>query len=252
MLRDSMSSSNLVAIVTGAGRGIGEAIAVRLARDGMRVACVSRTESNAVRTANAINAEHSDAARAYTVDVADRAAVAAVCERILGDFGQVDVLVNNAGVTRDGLAMRMSEEDWDVVLDTNLKGAFHFIQGVMRPMVRQRSGRIINISSVAGLGGNAGQANYAASKSGLLGLTKSLALELGSRSITVNAVAPGFINTDMTGGLPEALKANILQRIPLGRFGNPEDVAGAVAFLASAEGRYVTGQTLTVDGGMVM
>jgi len=175
-----------------------------------------------------------------------------VCERILGDFGQVDVLVNNAGVTRDGLAMRMSEEDWDVVLDTNLKGAFHFIQGVMRPMVRQGSGRIINISSVAGLGGNAGQANYAASKSGLLGLTKSLALELGSRSITVNAVAPGFINTDMTGGLPEALKANILQRITLGKFGNPEDVAGAVAFLASAEGRYVTGQTLTVDGGMVM
>jgi len=247
-----MTSPTSIAIVTGAGRGIGEAIARRLARDGARVACVSRTEGNAVRTADAINATNPDAARPYAVDVADRKTVAALCERILADFGRVDILVNNAGLTRDGLAMRMSEEDWDLVLDTNLKGAFNFIQGVMRPMVKQRSGRIINISSVAGLAGNAGQANYAASKAGLVGLTKSLALELASRSITVNAVAPGFIVTDMTGGLPENVKASVLQKIPLGRFGDPEDIAGAVAFLAGPEGKYITGQTLTVDGGMVM
>ena len=241
-----------IAIVTGAGRGIGEAIARRLARDGARVACVSRTEVNASKTADAINSASPEAALPYAVDVADRKAVAALCERILADFGRVDILVNNAGLTRDGLAMRMSEEDWDLVLDTNLKGSFNFIQGVMRPMVRQRSGRIINITSVAGLAGNAGQANYSASKAGLVGLTKSLALELASRSITVNAVAPGFITTDMTGGLPENVKAAILQKIPLGRFGDPDDIACAVAFLAGPEGRYITGQVLTVDGGMVM
>lgn len=241
-----------VAIVTGAGRGIGEAIARRLACDGARVACVSRTESNAAKIASAINETRPDSARAYAVDVAERAAVAALCERILADFGRVDVLVNNAGVTRDGLAMRMSEEDWDLVIDTNLKGAFSFIQGVMRPMVRQRSGRIINIASVAGLNGNPGQANYSASKAGLIGLTKTLARELASRSITVNAVAPGFITTDMTGTLPENIKASVLAQIPLGRFGEPEEIAAAVAFLAGPQARYITGQTLTVDGGMVM
>jgi 3-oxoacyl-[acyl-carrier protein] reductase len=241
-----------VAIVTGAGRGIGEAIARRLARDGTRVACVSRSESNALKTADAINTATPDAARAYAVDVADRKAVTGICERIMADFGRVDILVNNAGLTRDGLAMRMSEEDWDVVLDTNLKGAFNFIQGVMRPMVKQRAGRIINIASVAGLTGNAGQANYAASKAGLIGLTKTLARELASRSITVNAVAPGFITTDMTTVLPENVKAAVLAQIPLGRFGDPEDIAAAVAFLAGPEGKYITGQTLTVDGGMVM
>ena len=241
-----------VSIVTGAGRGIGEAIARRLARDGARVACVSRTETNAAKTAEAINAATPDAARPYAVDVADRKAVAALCERILTDFGRVDILVNNAGLTRDGLAMRMSEEDWDLVLDTNLKGSFNFIQGVMRPMVKQRSGRIINISSVAGLAGNAGQANYSASKAGLVGLTKTLALELASRSITVNAVAPGFITTDMTVSLPDTVKNAVLQKIPLGRFGDPDDIAGAVAFLAGPEGKYITGQVLTVDGGMVM
>jgi 3-oxoacyl-[acyl-carrier protein] reductase len=241
-----------VAIVTGAGRGIGEAIARRLARDGARVACVSRTESNAAKTAEAINAATPDAARPYAVDVADRKAAAGVCERILADFGRVDILVNNAGLTRDGLAMRMSEEDWDIVIDTNLKGAFNFIQGVMRPMVRQRAGRIINISSVAGLNGNPGQANYSASKAGLIGLTKTLARELASRSITVNAVAPGFITTDMTTGLPDSVKTAVLAQIPLGRFGDPEDIAAAVAFLAGPEAKYITGQTLTVDGGMVM
>ena len=241
-----------VSIVTGAGRGIGEAIALRLAGDGSRVACVSRSEANAEKTASAINAATPDAARAYAVDVADRKAVAAVCERILADFGRVDILVNNAGLTRDGLAMRMSEEDWDLVLDTNLKGAFNFIQGIMRPMVKQRAGRIINIASVAGLTGNAGQANYSASKAGLIGLTKTLARELASRSITVNAVAPGFITTDMTDVLSEAIKTAVLTQIPLGRFGDPADIAAAVSFLASPEAKYITGQTLTVDGGMVM
>jgi 3-oxoacyl-[acyl-carrier protein] reductase len=241
-----------VAIVTGAGRGIGEAIARRLARDGARVACVSRTETNAAKTAGAINAATPDAARPYAVDVSDRKAVGALCEQILADFGRVDILVNNAGLTRDGLAMRMSEEDWDLVLDTNLKGAFNLIQGVMRPMVKQRAGRIINIASVAGLTGNAGQANYSASKAGLIGLTKTLARELASRSITVNAVAPGFITTDMTTILPENVKAAVLAQIPLGRFGDPEDIAAAVAFLAGPEAKYITGQTLTVDGGMVI
>jgi len=241
-----------IAIVTGAGRGIGEAIARRLAHGGARVACVSRTEANAAKTAEAINASAPDAARPYAVDVADRKSVAALCEQILADFGRVDILVNNAGLTRDGLAMRMSEEDWDLVLDTNLKGAFNFIQGVMRPMIKQRSGRIINISSVAGLSGNAGQANYSASKAGLIGLTKTLAKELASRGITVNAVAPGFISTDMTNILPDNIKTAVLTQIPLGKFGEPDDIAAAVAFLASPEAKYITGQTLTVDGGMVM
>ncbi|HEX4086891.1 MAG TPA: 3-oxoacyl-ACP reductase FabG [Chthoniobacteraceae bacterium] len=244
--------STPVAIVTGAGRGIGEAIARKLARDGARVACVSRTEANAAKTAETINAGAPGAARAYAVDVADRKGVQAVCEQILADFGGVNILVNNAGLTRDGLAMRMSEEDWDLVLDTNLKGAFSFIQGVMRPMIKQRGGRIINIASVAGLMGNAGQANYAASKAGLIGLTKTLARELASRSITVNAVAPGFITTDMTGVLPENVKTAVLGQIPLGRFGDPDDIAAAVAFLAGPDSKYITGQTLTVDGGMVM
>ena len=172
--------------------------------------------------------------------------------RILEDFGRVDILINNAGVTRDGLSMRMSIEDWETVIDTNLKGAFSFIQALMRPMIKQRSGRIINISSIAGLTGNAGQANYAASKAGLIGLTKSLARELASRGITVNAIAPGFIVTDMTGVLSDQTKEAILSKIPLGKFGQGEDIAAAVAFLAAPEAKYITGQVLTVDGGMVM
>jgi len=240
------------AIVTGAGRGIGEAIAKRLAAGGARVAAVSRTEANAERTAQAINAEHAGAARAYAVDVADFNAVQELADAIIGDLGRVDILVNNAGVTRDGLSMRMSSEDWDVVVDTNLKGAFNFIRAVQRPMARQRSGRIINISSVSGIMGNAGQANYAASKAGLIGLTKTIARELSSRGITVNAVAPGFIQTDMTDALPESIRSAVVERIPLGRFGVPEDIAATVAFLAGAEAAYITGQTLVVDGGMVM
>ena len=199
-----------------------------------------------------INAARADTARAYAVDVADHAAVQQTAARILEDFGRVDILVNNAGVTRDGLSMRMSLEDWETVIDTNLKGAFSFTQAIMRAMIKQRSGRIINISSVAGLTGNAGQANYAASKAGLIGLTKTLARELASRGITVNAVAPGFIVTDMTGMLSEQVKEAILAKIPLGKFGEGEDIAAAVAFLAAPEAKYITGQVLTVDGGMVM
>ena len=247
-----MRFENQVAIVTGAGRGIGHAIALRLAEEGARVASVSRSEANAQRTADEINATHESTARAYAVDVADHAAVHEVAGKIFADFGHVDILVNNAGVTRDNLSMRMSVEDWDTVVDTNLKGAFSFIQAVVRPMVKQRSGRIINISSIAGLTGNAGQANYAASKAGLIGLTKTLARELASRGITVNAVAPGFIMTDMTGVLPDKVKEAVLAQIPLGKFGEGADIAAAVAFLAAPEAKYITGQTLTVDGGMVM
>ena len=247
-----MRFGNQVAIVTGAGRGIGHAIALRLASEGARVAVVSRTELNAHRTAEEINAQFAGLAKAYAVDVADHAAVKKLVEQILADFSRVDILVNNAGLTRDGLSMRMSEEDWDVVVDTNLKGAFNFIQAVERPMLKQRSGRIINIASVAGIMGNAGQANYAASKAGLIGLTKVIARELASRGITSNAVAPGFITTDMTEVLPEALKTGVVGQIPLGKFGEPADIADAVAFFASAEAKYITGQVLSVDGGMVM
>ncbi|HEY8834551.1 MAG TPA: 3-oxoacyl-[acyl-carrier-protein] reductase [Chthoniobacterales bacterium] len=247
-----MRFENQVAVVTGAGRGIGHAIAVRLAKEGARVASVSRTEANAQKTADEINAVRADAAKAYAVDVADQAAVQKAAEHIFADFGRVDILVNNAGVTRDGLSMRMSMDDWDTVLNTNLKGAFNFTQAVMRPMIKQRSGRIINISSIAGLIGNAGQANYAASKAGLIGLTKTLARELASRGITVNAVAPGLIETDMTTVLSEEIRQNILKNVPLGKLGEPDDIAGAVAYLASAEAKYITGQVLTVDGGMVM
>jgi len=247
-----MRFENQVAVVTGAGRGIGHAIAVRLANEGARVASVSRTEANAQKTADEINASRADAAKAYAVDVADQTAVQEAAAKIFADFGRVDILVNNAGVTRDGLSMRMSMEDWDTVLNTNLKGAFNFTQAVMRPMIKQRSGLIINISSIAGLTGNAGQANYSASKAGLIGLTKTLARELASRGITVNAVAPGLIETDMTTVLSDEIRQSILQKVPLGKLGEPDDIAGAVAYLASPEAKYITGQVLTVDGGMVM
>ena len=247
-----MRFENQVAVVTGAGRGIGHAIALRLAKEGARVASVSRTEANAEKTASEINGLRADAAKAYAVDVADQAAVQRAAAEIFEQFGRVDILVNNAGVTRDGLSMRMSMDDWDTVLNTNLKGAFNFTQAVMRPMIKQRSGRIINISSIAGLIGNAGQANYAASKAGLIGLTKTLARELASRGITVNAVAPGLIETDMTTVLSEEIRQSILQKVPLGKLGEPDDIASAVAYLASSEAKYITGQVLTVDGGMVM
>src|SRR5881398_1960241 len=209
-----MRFENQVAVVTGAGRGIGHAIALRLASEGARVACVSRTEANAKKTADEINAARPDTAKAYAVDVADHAAVQKIGAQILQDFGRSDILVNNAGVTRDALAMRMSLEDWDDVINTNLRGAFSFTHALVRAMTKQRNGRIINISSVIGLMGNAGQTNYGASKAGLIGFTKSLARELASRNITVNAVAPGFVTTDMTAGLSDDIKKAIQARIP--------------------------------------
>ncbi len=244
--------ANQVAIVTGAGRGIGEAIARRFAAEGAKVAIVSRTEANSQKVADAINAEHPEAARPYAVDVADFEAVQKVGEQVLADFGRVDILVNNAGITRDTLAMRMSSDDWDAVLSTNLKGAFNFVRAVARPLVKQRSGRIINISSVSGLMGLAGQANYAASKAGLIGMTKSIAREFASRGITVNVVAPGFIETDMTAVLNEEVRKGAQAQIPQARFGAGDDIAAAVAFLASGEAAYITGQVLAVDGGMSM
>jgi 3-oxoacyl-[acyl-carrier protein] reductase len=241
-----------VAVVTGAGRGIGQAIAGRFVSEGARVAVISRTEENAQATVAALNNNKPDVARAYAVDVADASAVASVCSQILKDFGSVAILINNAGITRDRLSMRMSEEDWNLVVDTNLKGAFHFIQNLQRPMMKQHYGRIINITSISGLIGQAGQVNYSASKAGLIGLTKALAREVAGRQVTVNAVAPGFITTDMTKDLPEAVRQQMLEHIPLRAFGEVGDVAAAVAFLASKEARYITGQVLTVDGGLTM
>jgi len=247
-----MRFAGRVGIITGAGRGIGHAIAVRLASEGARVACVSRTEANAKKTTDEINSLRANAAKYYAVDVADHAAVQKIGAQILQDFGKIDILINNAGMTRDALAMRMSLEDWDSVINTNLRGAFSFTQAILRAMIKQRSGRIINISSVSGIMGNAGQTNYAASKAGLIGFTKSLARELASRNITVNAIAPGFITTDMTAGLSDEVKKALHAKIPLGKTGTPEDIANAVAFLASADAGYITGQTLCVDGGIVM
>ncbi len=242
---------NQTAVVTGAGRGIGRAIALRFAAEGADVAVVSRTAENSEKTAGEVRALGRKA-WAYAVDVSDGTAVNAAAEKILAEAGKVDILVNNAGVTRDGLLMRMSEEDWDMVLDTNLKGAFMFTKALTRSFIKQRSGRIINIASIIGLIGNAGQCNYAASKAALIGFTKSVARELASRGITVNAVAPGFIETDMTAALKEEMKAELLKKIPLNLLGQPEDVAQAALFLAGPGARYVTGQVLTVDGGMVM
>ncbi|HTV43590.1 MAG TPA: 3-oxoacyl-[acyl-carrier-protein] reductase [Candidatus Sulfotelmatobacter sp.] len=242
---------NQIAIVTGAGRGIGRAIALKFAGAGANVACVSRTRENSEKAAEEIRALGRKA-WALAVDVADANAVKAAAEQIIADCGRVDILVNNAGVTRDGLLMRMSDEDWDAVMNTNLKGAFHFTREFFRIFAKQRAGRIINISSVVGLVGNPGQCNYAASKAGLIGFTQSIAKELASRSVTVNAIAPGFIETDMTSDLNAELKTNILKAIPMGKFGAADDIAEAALFLASPGARYITGQVLTVDGGMVM
>lgn len=240
-----------IAVVTGAGRGIGRAVALRFAAEGADVVCVSRTAGNAEQAAGEVRAA-GRRAWAFAVDVSDAAAVHALAEQILAATGNLDILVNNAGVTRDGLVMRLSEEDWDTVIDTNLKGAYLITRAFTRPLLKQRAGRIINIASVIGLIGNAGQANYAASKAGLIGFTKSVARELASRGITCNAIAPGFITTDMTAVLGEELRAELLKRIPLNCFGEPEDIAQAALFLAGPGGRYVTGQVLVVDGGMVM
>jgi len=245
------SLASQVAVVTGAGRGIGRAIALRFAAAGADVVCVSRTEQNSEKVAGEVKALGRKA-WALAVDVADSAAVGAAGERILADAGRVDVLVNNAGIARDGLLMRMSDADWDAVLNTNLKGAFSFTRAFTRSFLKQRSGRIINISSIIGLIGNAGQANYAASKAALIGFTKACARELGSRGITANAIAPGFIDTDMTAALDDKARAALLERIPLNALGKPEDIAEAALYLAGPGGRYITGHVLTVDGGMVM
>ena len=243
--------SNQVAVVTGAGRGIGRAIALAFANAGADVVCVSRTAENSEKVAGEIR-EIGRKGWACPVDVADAAAVAAAAEKILADAGRVDVLVNNAGITRDGLLMRMTDADWDAVLNTNLRGAFCFTRAFSRAFLKQRSGRIINISSVIGLTGNAGQCNYAASKAALIGFTKSVARELASRGITCNALAPGFIETDMTGAVSPEVRAEVIKKIPLNCLGRVEDIAAAALFLASPAARYITGQVLTVDGGMVM
>jgi len=240
-----------VALVTGASRGLGKAIALALAAEGASIAAVARSEEALKETLEAIRAT-GGVAEPFPLDVADGAAVEAAVEKIAARFQHIDILVNNAGVTRDGLLMRMKSEDWDAVLNTNLKGAFHLTKQVGRLMVKQRAGRIVNISSVIGLMGNAGQANYAASKAGLIGFSKSVAREFASRNITCNVVCPGFIETDMTRGLGEEMRKKLLERIPLQRLGQPGDVAGTVAFLCSPAASYITGQILTVDGGMVM
>ena len=242
---------NQIAVVTGAGRGIGRAIALKFAGAGADVVAVSRTVENSEKVAGEIRALGRKA-WAFAVDVSDSAAVAAAGEKILAAAGRVDILVNNAGVTRDGLLMRMSDADWDTVLDTNLKGAFLVTKAFNRAMLKQRSGRIINIASVVGIMGNAGQCNYSASKAGLIGFTKSAAREFAARGVTVNAIAPGFTETDMTADLKPEMREVILKQIPLGSLGQAEDIASAALYLAGASGRYVTGQVLTVDGGMVM
>ena len=243
--------ANQIAVVTGAGRGIGRAIALKFAAEGADVVCVSRTAENSEKVASEIRAL-SRKAWAHAVDVSDAAAVGAAAEKILAEAGRVDVLVNNAGVTRDGLLMRMSEADWDTVLDTNLKGAFLFTKAFTRALLKQKSGRIINVASIIGLIGNAGQCNYSASKAALIGFTKAVARELASRGITVNAIAPGFIETDMTAAVNEEMRKQLLANIPLSRFGHPDEIAEAALFLAGPAARYITGQVLTVDGGMVM
>jgi len=240
-----------VAVVTGAGRGIGRAVALAYAKMGADVVCVSRTEENSAKVAAEVEALGRKT-WPLAVDVSDTAAVAAAAKEILESAGRVDILVNNAGVTRDNLLMRMSEEEWDTVINTNLKGAFNFTKAFSRPFIRQRSGRIINIASVIGLIGNAGQSNYAASKAALIGFTKSIAKELAPRGITVNAIAPGFIETDMTAALDDKVRGEILAGVPLKRFGSPDDIAHAAVFLAMEPSGYITGQVLTVDGGMVM
>ena len=238
-----------VALVTGATRGIGAAIALELAQHGLKVIGTGTTQDGAARISGALSAF---GGQGCTLDVNDGAALEALVDEIVKTHGGLHVLVNNAGITRDMLAMRLKDNDWDAVIDTNLKAVFRMSRAVIRPMMKQRYGRIISITSVVGAAGNAGQANYAAAKAGVAGMTRALARELGSRNITVNCVAPGFIETDMTASLPEAQQQALLSQIPLGHLGKPADIAHAVAYLASPQASYVTGQELHVNGGMHM
>jgi 3-oxoacyl-[acyl-carrier protein] reductase len=244
--------SNKFAVVTGGRRGIGRAIAQLLAQNGANVLIGDCAEDPGKSTAEEIAAATGRRILAKCVDVSDSKSAKEFIDFAIQEFGRVDILVNNAGITRDNLIMRITDEDWDSVLDVNLKGAFNCCKVAARQMMKQRYGRIVNISSVAGLAGNAGQTNYSASKAGLVGFTKSLAKELGPRNITVNAVAPGFVTTALTDVLPKEFKELAIKMTPLGRFGNPEDIARAVAFFASDDAAFVTGQVLSVDGGMVM
>lgn len=246
-----MKLAEKVAIVTGSTRGIGQAIAEELARQGAKVVISGRNGERAQQVAAAIQ-EAGGEAIAVQADVSHMEDAQRLVKETLDQWGRIDILVNNAGITRDNLLLRMSEEEWDTVLQVNLKGAFNCTKSVTRQMMKQRQGRIINITSVVGQMGNAGQANYAASKAGLIGFTKSVARELASRNITCNAVAPGYIQTDMTAALDDAVKDSLKQQIPLGRLGTPEDVARVVAFLCSDDAAYITGQVINVDGGMVM
>ena len=241
-----------VALVTGASRGIGRAIAMALASEGAMV--VVDYNGSAARAEEVVDQIRKDGGKAEALqcNVADHSACKEMIDDVIGRFGRLDILVNNAGITRDGLLMKMSEEDFDTVIDTNLKGAFNCIKHVSRQMIRQKGGRIISISSVSGVMGNAGQANYSASKAGIIGLTKAAARELARKGVTVNAVAPGFIQTEMTEVLSEAVKTAVTEEIPMKHFGRPEDIAQTVLFLASKEAGYITGQVICVDGGMAM
>ncbi|ADX45121.1 3-oxoacyl-(acyl-carrier-protein) reductase [Paracidovorax avenae ATCC 19860] len=249
-LSNSSDNTARIALVTGASRGIGAAIAAELAARGFRVIGTATTEDGAQRITQALSAHAG--CRGAALDVNDAAALDALIDSIVKERGGLHVLVNNAGITRDQIAMRMKDDDWDAVLDTNLKAVFRACRAVMRPMMKQRYGRIVNITSVVGASGNPGQANYAAAKAGLAGMTRSLARELGSRGITVNCVAPGFIRTDMTAELSEEQHKALQMQIPLGHMGQPSDIAKAVAYLASDDAGYVTGQELHVNGGMYM
>lgn len=240
------------AIVTGAGRGIGQAVAERFAQEGAKVILISRNPASCGSSADIINVKYPESCKAFACDVSDAAAVDICLKSILAEYPRIDILVNNAGITKDGLLMRMKEQDWDAVMDTNLKSVFLFVKALMRVISKSPAGRIINMGSIVGITGNMGQANYAASKAGLIGFTKSVALELAKRQVTCNVIAPGFVATEMTEAIPEKVRLDIIGKIPMANMGAPEDIANCALFLASDEARYMTGQVLVCDGGMSM